>query len=324
MSKLASIKKPVENEMRRFEGFFNDTLKSDVPLLKIILNYIIRRKGKQMRPLLVFLSAGLNGPVNESTYIAATFIELLHTATLVHDDVVDNAQERRGALSINALWNSKIAVLVGDYLLTQGLLISIRENRTDLLELISEAVQAMSEGELLQLQKARKLNITEEVYFQVIKMKTAALIAACTACGTASVTDNQEKIKTMKELGENIGISFQIRDDLLDYRGNGLTGKPEGNDIREKKITLPLIHALEQVSGTEKKRILGIMKEKKKSARQVKEVIDFVTENGGMNYAEMMMDKYRDKAFAILDTFPDSEYRRSMQEFIDYTTARLK
>ncbi|MEZ5010858.1 MAG: polyprenyl synthetase family protein [Bacteroidales bacterium] len=169
MSKLASIKKPVENEMRRFEGFFNDTLKSDVPLLKIILNYIIRRKGKQMRPLLVFLSAGLNGPVNESTYIAATFIELLHTATLVHDDVVDNAQERRGALSINALWNSKIAVLVGDYLLTQGLLISIRENRTDLLELISEAVQAMSEGELLQLQKARKLNITEEVYFQVIK-----------------------------------------------------------------------------------------------------------------------------------------------------------
>ena len=324
MSKLASIKRPVEDEMRRFEGFFNDTLKSDVPLLKIILNYIIRRKGKQMRPLLVFLSAGLNGPINDSTYIAATFIELLHTATLVHDDVVDNAQERRGALSINALWNSKIAVLVGDYLLTQGLLISIRENRTDLLELVSEAVQAMSEGELLQLQKARKLNITEEVYFQVIKMKTAALIAACTACGTASVTDNQDKIKTMKELGENIGISFQIRDDLLDYRGNGLTGKPEGNDIREKKITLPLIHALEQVSGSEKKRILGIMKEKKKSARQVKEVIDFVTDNGGMSYAEMMMDKYRDKAFAILDTFPDSEYRRSMQEFIDYTTARLK
>jgi octaprenyl-diphosphate synthase len=324
MSKLGSIKKPVENEMRQFEGFFNETLKSDVPLLKIILNYILRRKGKQMRPLLVFLSAGLNGKINESTHIAATFIELLHTATLVHDDVVDDSRERRGALSINALWNSKIAVLVGDYLLTQGLLISIRKNRTDLLEIMSEAVQAMSEGELLQLQKSWKLNITESVYFQIITMKTAALIAACTASGTASVSDNPDTIKTMKELGENIGISFQIRDDLLDYKGNGLTGKPEGNDIREKKITLPLIYALDQVSSGERKRILAIIKTKKKTSAQVKEVIRFVTDNGGLEYSEMMMEKYRDKAFAILDTYPDTQFRKAMKEFIDYTTARLK
>jgi len=324
MSKLSSIKKPVEEEMRRFEGFFNDIMKSDVPLLKIILNYILRRKGKQMRPMLVFLSAGLNGTINESSYIAATFIELLHTATLVHDDVVDDSQERRGALSINALWNSKIAVLVGDYLLSQGLLISVRKNRTDLLEIMSEAVQAMSEGELLQLQKSRKLNITEEVYFQIIKMKTAALIAACTASGTASVSTDPETIRTMKDLGENIGVSFQIRDDLLDYRGNGLTGKPEGNDIREKKITLPLIHALQQVSNGERKRILSIIRQKKKSAREVRSVVDFVIENGGIDYAETMMEKYRDKALAILDTYPESDYRKSMKEFIDYTTARSK
>jgi len=324
MSKLSSIKKPVEEEMRRFEGFFNDTLKSDVPLLKIILNYILRRKGKQMRPMLVFLSAGLNGTINESSYIAATFIELLHTATLVHDDVVDDSQERRGALSINALWNSKIAVLVGDYLLSQGLLISVRKNRTDLLEIMSEAVKAMSEGELLQLQKSRKLNITEEVYFEIIKMKTAALIAACTASGTASVTSDPEIIRNMKDLGENIGVSFQIRDDLLDYHGNGLTGKPEGNDIREKKITLPLIHALQQVSNGERKRILSIIRQKKKSAKEVRSVVEFVIDNGGIAYAQTMMEKYRDKALAILDTYPDSEYRRSMKEFIDYTTARSK
>jgi len=324
MSKLDSIKKPVEQEMRHFEGFFNETLKSDIPLLRIILNYILRRKGKQMRPMLVFLSAGLNGTINESSYIAATFIELLHTATLVHDDVVDDSQQRRGALSINALWNSKIAVLVGDYLLSQGLLISVRKNRTDLLEIMSEAVQAMSEGELLQLQKSWKLNITEEVYFKIIRMKTAALVAACTASGTASVTSDPESIRTMKDLGENIGISFQIRDDLLDYCGNGLTGKPEGNDIREKKITLPLIHALQQVSNGERRRILSIIRQRKKSSKEVRSVVGFVTDNGGIEYAEMMMGKYRDKALAILDTYPDSEYRNSMRAFIDYTTSRSK
>jgi octaprenyl-diphosphate synthase len=324
MSKLRSIRKPVEDEMQRFEGYFNDTLKSDVPLLKIILNYILRRKGKQMRPLLVFISAGLNGTINESTFVAATLIELLHTATLVHDDVVDDSHERRGALSINALWNSKIAVLAGDYMLSQGLLISVRKNRFDLLELVSEAVQSMSEGELLQLQKSRKLNITEDVYFEIIRMKTASLIAACTACGTSSVTDDPEQIRIMKELGENIGVAFQIRDDLLDYTGNGLTGKPGGNDIREKKITLPLIHALEQVSSAERRRIMSILKQKRKSGREVNAIISFVEENGGLSYAETMMEKYHDKALAILDTFPESGYRDSMREFIDFTTLRNK
>ncbi|HEN21147.1 MAG TPA: polyprenyl synthetase family protein [Desulfobacteraceae bacterium] len=324
MSKLSSIRKPVDAEMRAFERYFNNTLQTNVPLLKIILNYIIRRKGKQMRPLLVFLSAGLNGSINEATYVAATFIELLHTATLVHDDVVDNARERRGALSINALWNSKIAVLTGDYLLSQGLLISVEKNRYDMLEIVSEAVQAMSEGELLQLQKARKLNITEDIYFEIIRMKTAALIAACTACGTVSVTDDPEMIKLMKDLGENIGMAFQIRDDLFDYQDNGFTGKSAGNDIKEKKITLPLIHALQEVSGSERKRILNIVGKKKKTASQIKDVIDFVVNNGGTTYAENMMGKYRDKAFAILDTFDDSEMKSSMKEFITYTTSRAK
>ena len=324
MPKLKSIRKPVEAEMKEFERYFNNTLRTKVPLLKIILNYIIRRKGKQMRPMLVFLSAGLNGKINEATYVAATFVELLHTATLVHDDVVDNAKERRGALSINALWNSKIAVLTGDYLLAQGLLIGIEKNRFDMLEIMSEAVQSMSEGELLQLQKSRKLNITEDVYFEIIKMKTASLISACTACGTISVTDDPGRIRLMKDLGENIGIAFQIRDDLFDYQDNGLTGKSAGNDIIEKKMTLPLIHALQQVRSSESKRILNIVGSKKKSSAEIREVIDFVIKNGGTDYANDMMVKYRDKAFAILDTFIDSDMKSSMKEFITFTTSRAK
>ena len=244
MSSLSSIKKPVEKDMSSFEAYFNKTMRSEIPLLKIILNYILRRKGKQMRPLLVFLAARLNGEICEATFVAATLIELLHTASLVHDDVVDDAQERRGALSINALWNSKIAVLVGDYLLTRGMQICIEKNRYDMLEIVSEAVKSMSEGELLQLQKSRKLNIKEEDYYKIISMKTAAIISACTACGARSVTGDTETILIMKDFGENIGIAFQIRDDLLDYDGNGLTGKAPGNDIKEKKITLPLIYAL--------------------------------------------------------------------------------
>jgi octaprenyl-diphosphate synthase len=324
MSRLSSIRKPVEKEMKEFEAYFNSTLQTSVPLLKIILNYIIRRKGKQMRPLLVFLSAGLNGKITESTFVAATFSELLHTATLVHDDVVDNSRERRGALSVNALWNSKIAVLTGDYLLSQGLLISVRKNSYEMLEIVSEAVQAMSEGELLQLQKSRKLNITEDVYFDIIKMKTASLIAACTACGTRSVTDNDDVVRDMKTFGENIGIAFQIRDDLFDYHDTGLVGKPAGNDIREKKITLPLIHALEQVPSIERRKILGIMKQNRKTSSEVKKVIGFVKDNGGLSYAESMMEKYRDKAMAFIDTYPESEFKASLKNFVDYTTSRIK
>ena len=321
---LTRIKKPIEKEMAAFEAYFNKTMRSEIPLLNIILNYILRRKGKQMRPLLVFLTAKLNGAIGESTYVAATFIELLHTASLVHDDVVDDAHERRGALSINALWNSKIAVLVGDYMLSKGMLISVEKNRFDMLEIVSEAVKSMSEGELLQLQKSRKLNLTEIDYFKIIISKTAALLSACTACGAKSVTDDPDTILLMKELGENIGIAFQIRDDLLDYEGTGLTGKTVGNDIKEKKITLPLIHALEQAANSKKRHILGILKNKKKTKSEINEVINFVSEYGGMDYAEIKMNQYRDKALAILDSYPDSEVKDSLKEFVYYTTSRKK
>jgi Geranylgeranyl pyrophosphate synthase len=324
MSALTGIKKPVEVEMAEFELYFSRTMRSDIPLLNIILNYILRRKGKQMRPLLVFLTARLNGEIVESTYIAATCIELLHTASLVHDDVVDDANERRGFLSINALWNSKIAVLLGDYLLSTGMHICVEKSRYDMLEIISEAVKSMAEGELLQLQKARKLNIKEEDYYKIIISKTAALLSACTACGARSVTEDAETIQLMKDFGENIGIAFQIRDDILDYEGTGLTGKTVGNDIKEKKITLPLIHALEQSANSKKRHILNIVRSKKKTKAEISEVISFVMDYGGLEYAELKMNQYRDKALAILDSYTDSEVKESLREFVQYTTSRKK
>jgi octaprenyl-diphosphate synthase len=324
MSALTGIKKPVETEMAEFEVYFSRTMRSDIPLLNIILNYILRRKGKQMRPLLVFLTAKLNGEIAESTYIAATCIELLHTASLVHDDVVDDASERRGSLSINALWNSKIAVLLGDYLLSTGMHICVEKSRYDMLEIISEAVKSMSEGELLQLQKARKLNIKEEDYYKIIISKTAALLSACTACGARSVSDDSETIQLMKDFGENIGVAFQIRDDILDYEGTGLTGKTVGNDIKEKKITLPLIHSLEQSSNSKKRHILNIVKSKKKTKSEISEVISFVKEYDGLEYSELKMNQYRDKALAILDSYADSEVKESLREFVQYTTSRKK
>jgi octaprenyl-diphosphate synthase len=310
--------------MDEFEAYFRRTMRSEIPLLNIILNYILRRKGKQMRPLLVFLTAKLNGEIAESTYIAATCIELLHTASLVHDDVVDDAHERRGSLSINALWNSKIAVLLGDYLLSTGMHICVEKSRYDMLEIISEAVKSMSEGELLQLQKARKLNIKEEDYYKIIVSKTAALLSACTACGARSVSEDAETIQQMKEFGENIGLAFQIRDDILDYEGTGLTGKTVGNDIKEKKITLPLIHALENAANSKKRHILNIVKSRKKTRSDIAEVISFVSEYGGIEYAEVKMNQYRDKALAILDSYPESEVKESLRDFVRYTTSRKK
>jgi octaprenyl-diphosphate synthase len=324
MSALTGIKKPVETEMAEFERYFGRTMRSDIPLLNIILNYILRRKGKQMRPLLVFLTAKLNGKIVESTYIAATCIELLHTASLVHDDVVDDAHERRGSLSINALWNSKIAVLLGDYLLSSGMHICVEKSRYDMLEIISEAVKSMSEGELLQLQKARKLNIREEDYYKIIISKTAALLSACTACGAKSVSEDLETIQLMKDFGENIGIAFQIRDDILDYEGTGLTGKTVGNDIKEKKITLPLIYALEQSANSKKRHIINIVRNKKKTKAEINEVIAFVMDYGGLEYSELKMNQFRDKALAILDSYPDSEVKESLKEFVNYTTSRKK
>src|SRR4030042_1269968 len=299
MSILTEIRKPVGKEMDEFESYFSKTMKSDIPLLKIILNYILRRKGKQMRPLLVFLTAGLNGKISEPTYVAATCIELLHTASLVHDDVVDDARERRGSLSINALWNSKTAVLVGDYMLSKGLLVCVEKTRYDMLEIVSEAVKSMTEGELLQIQKARRMNIKEEDYFKIITSKTAAFLSACTATGARSVTEDTDTIQAMKDLGDNIGIAFQIRDDLLDYEANGLTGKIAGNDIKGSKITLPLIHALENASNSRKRHVLSILKSRKKTKEEINEVIEFVTASGGPEYAESKMNLYRDKALAI-------------------------
>jgi octaprenyl-diphosphate synthase len=324
MSILTEIRKPVEKEMDEFESYFNKTMKSEIPLLKIILNYILRRKGKQMRPLLVFLTARLNGTISEATFVAATMIELLHTASLVHDDVVDDAHERRGAISINALWNSKIAVLVGDYMLSKGLLISVEKARYDMLEIVSEAVKSMAEGELLQLQKARKLNIKEDDYYKIIISKTAALISACTATGAISVTEDPDTIQLMKDFGENIGISFQIRDDILDYEANGFTGKIIGNDIKERKITLPLIHALELASSSQKRQIMSVVKSRKKTKAEIDEVIRFVTASGGLEYAEFKMNQYRDKALAILDSYPASEVKESLKRFVNFTTSRNK
>jgi octaprenyl-diphosphate synthase len=324
MSALSDIKKPVETEMRQFESYFRRTLQSDIPFFHLILNNIIRRKGKQMRPLLVFLTAKLNGTVSETTFVAATLIELLHTATLVHDDVVDDASERRGLPSINVLYNSKIAVLLGDYLLAQGLLISVEKQGYNMLGIVSEAVKEIVKGELVQLQKTRKLDIREEDYFRIIRMKTAALISACTACGASSVTDDRETIARMKEFGENLGVAFQIKDDLLDYAGDGLTGKREGNDIKEKKITLPLIHALREAGPVKRRNIIRILRRKKKGRREISEVIAFVRENNGLEYAGTKMKEYSDRALRILETYPDSETKSALTEFVIYSTLRKK
>ncbi len=324
MAGLSDIKKPVADEMRHFESYFRRTLQSDIPFFHLILSNVIRRKGKQMRPLLVFLTANLNGTINETTFVAATFIELLHTATLVHDDVVDDAVERRGLPSINVLYNSKIAVLLGDYLLAQGLLISVEKQKFNMLGIVSDAVREIVKGELLQLHKTRKLDISEEDYFSIIRMKTAALLAACTACGASSVSDDPQLIEQMKELGENIGMAFQIKDDLLDYSGFGLTGKKEGNDIKEKKITLPLIHALKSARAAERRHILRVLRKRKKGDREIREVISFVRKYDGLEYAESVMKEYSAKAIEILQTYPDSETKSALMKFITYSTLRRK
>jgi octaprenyl-diphosphate synthase len=275
-----------------------------------------------MRPLLVFLAAKLNGTINETTYVAATFIELLHTATLVHDDVVDDASERRGLKSINALYNSKIAVLVGDYLLAQGLLISVEKNKFNMLGIVSAAVKEIVKGELVQLQKTRKLDIKEKDYFRIITMKTAALISACTACGASSVTENEETIARMKSFGENVGIAFQIKDDLLDYSGSNMTGKREGNDIKEKKITLPLIHALREAGPIDRRKIIRILRKKKKGRKEIQGVIDFVKSHKGLEYAESKMQEYSDRAIHLLDNYPESETKSALIEFVIFSTLR--
>ena len=322
MATLSGIREPVEKEMAQFESFFFDTMKSNIPFLRTILNYVIRRKGKQMRPLLVLLSAAINGNINESTYVAATMIELLHTASLVHDDVVDDADERRGAPSIKALWNSRIAVLLGDYLLSRGLLVSVDSGRFDMLKIISEAVQSMTQSELIQIQKIKKFNTTEKEYFDIISGKTAALISACTATGTLSVTGEIQTINLMRDFGQNIGIAFQIKDDLLDYSTKGFTGKNTRNDIREGKLTLPLIHSLKKASFIDQRKIIPVIKNKNKTEKDISRIVDFVLSNGGIEYTETQMTLYTEKALGCLSEYPESPYKQSLIDFINYSVTR--
>mgnify|MGYP001117393228 CR=1 FL=1 len=325
MKAVEQIKFPITKEMELFEEKFKDSMLSNVPLLNRITYYIVRRKGKQMRPMFVFLVAKMvsNGKFSERTYRGASVIELIHTATLVHDDVVDDSNRRRGFFSINALWKNKIAVLVGDFLLSKGLLLSIDNDDFDILKLISVAVREMSEGELLQIEKARRLDITEEVYFEIILQKTATLIAACCAIGAASVGAEEEEIKKLHEFGELIGIAFQIKDDLFDYSESNI-GKPTGIDIKEQKMTLPLIYTLNNCSEKDKKWLINSVKKHNTNKQRVKEVISFVKENGGIEYTISKMKTYQNKALAILNSYPDSEYKESLKTMINYVVERKK
>jgi octaprenyl-diphosphate synthase len=311
----------INEELSIFEKKFAEAAKSKVPLLDRIMQYIIRRKGKQLRPMFVFLSAKLHAPINESTYRAASLVELLHTATLVHDDVVDESLERRGFFSINAIWKNKIAVLVGDYLLSKGLLLSTTNKEFQHLEILSDAVRKMSEGELLQLEKSRKLNLDESIYFEIITNKTASLLASACAVGTYTTTQNLETTEIMRNFGEKVGIAFQIKDDLFDY-GTEKVGKPTGNDIREKKLTLPLIYTLNKVDKSIRKQLIYILKNKHKNQTQINFVIDKVIEAGGIDYATNKMIAFRDEALSILHQFDKTPVRDELESLVRFTTDR--
>jgi octaprenyl-diphosphate synthase len=322
VNSIDKIKLPIKEEMDHFEDKFRDSMKSSVPLLDKITHYIVKRKGKQIRPMFVFLTAKALGGINESTHRGAALIELLHTATLVHDDVVDEAYERRGFFSINALWKNKIAVLVGDYLLSRGLLLAIDNEEFRQLHIVSGAVRQMSEGELLQIEKSRGVNMDEGVYFDIIRQKTATLIASCCACGAASAGADDETIEKMRVIGEQIGIAFQIKDDLFDYGLGGKIGKPTGNDIRERKSTLPLIYAINNSKNG--KEILRIVKREKKSREDVQKVIAFVLDSGGIAYAEERMRSIAHQALTGIETLPENEARESLKSLIQYTIDREK
>lgn len=324
MSALDKIKAPIVDDLSKFEEYFSASLKSKIPLLTIITNYILRRKGKMMRPMLVLLTAKLNGEINESSHNAAAMIELLHTATLVHDDVVDESYMRRGYFSINALWNSKIAVLLGDFLYAKGLLLAVDNKEFDLLHIVADTAKEMSEGELLQIQKARKLDISEDLYFEIIKKKTASLIASCAAAGASSVNTSKKVVADMKLFGEKLGIAFQIKDDLIDFDLKNNSGKPSGNDLKEKKLTLPLIYALQQAAVQDKKKIISLINKKVDKKETVLFVIDFVVKHGGIDYAMNKMNEYKNSALAHLDNYPDCDAKISLREFVEYVVNREK
>ncbi|MDN3666682.1 polyprenyl synthetase family protein [Algibacter miyuki] len=325
MKIVEQIKQPIAYEMDLFEQKFQLSMASKVALLNRITHYIVNRKGKQMRPMFVFLVSKMvsNGEVSERTYRGASVIELIHTATLVHDDVVDDSNRRRGFFSVNALWKNKIAVLIGDYLLSKGLLLSIDNNDFDLLKIISIAVREMSEGELLQIEKARKLDITEAVYYEIIRQKTATLIAACCSLGAASVKPESEHVETMRKFGELIGMAFQIKDDLFDY-SDAQIGKPTGIDIKEQKMTLPLIYVLNQASKKDKKWLINSIKNHNKDTKRVKEVIGFVKDNGGLDYAIDKMKGYQMEALELLAKYPESDYKNSLKLMVNYVIDRKK
>ena len=321
MKVIEQLKQPIREELERFEGRFSNAMTSKIALLNRITHYIVNRKGKQMRPMFVFLAAKLLGTTNERTYRAASVIELIHTATLVHDDVVDDSNKRRGFFSINALWKNKIAVLVGDYLLSKGLLLCIDHKDFDFLEIISTAVREMSEGELLQIEKARSLDIDEEVYYEVIRKKTATLIASCCALGACSVNASEVDVEKMRSFGEKIGMAFQIKDDLFDY-GKRRIGKPTGIDIRERKMTLPLIHVMETCSSSERRWLKRNVKKYNTNRKKVNEIIEFVKSKGGLDYAVDKMHAFQNEANLILNTFPESDAKDSLQKLVSYVIDR--
>ena len=321
---IDQIKKPINTELEVFEKTFKEVVKSNVSLLDIITRYIVKSKGKQMRPMFVFLTAKMLGQANESSQRAAALIELLHTATLVHDDVVDDSNRRRGFFSINALWKNKVAVLVGDFLLSKGMLLALESKDYDLLEIVSHATRQMSEGELLQIEKARRLDITEEVYFDVIKKKTASLIASCCAAGAASVNVSLEDVQRMHDFGEHVGIAFQIRDDLFDFQLNNKSGKPVGGDIKEKKMTLPLIYMLNNMSLVERKKTILKIKFQSGKTKTVEEIIKQVNASGGMEYAEQKMEYHLNKALGLLESQEDNEYKKALVGLVNYAINRKK
>lgn len=306
---VSDIKAPIAKELEVFEKMFRGSMKTSVPLLDTIMNYIVRRKGKQVRPMFVLYSAALFGPISERTYRGASLVELLHTATLVHDDVVDDSYKRRGFFSINALWKNKIAVLVGDFLLSKGLLLAVENKDFDLLEILSNAVREMSEGELLQLERARFMDVTEEVYFQIITKKTASLIASCCAIGAATNTTSTDTIEKMRKFGELIGLAFQIRDDLFDF-GDNKSGKPAGIDIKEKKLTLPLIYAFSKCSGSEVRRIKNLIRSKTPDKQKISEVLQFIKQYGGLKYSRNKMTELKNEAFELLEQATEPGQRR--------------
>lgn len=323
MASVKQIMAPITSEMSEFETRFRASMKSKVPMLDKVTHYIIRRKGKQMRPMFIFLTAKMLGDVNDKTYDGATLVELLHTASLVHDDVVDDANERRGFFSVNALWKNKIAVLVGDYMLSKVLLLSIEKNNTHLLEVVARAVKEMSEGELLQIEKARKLDITEEIYFDVIRQKTASLISTCCELGALSV-DRIDQRENMREFGELIGIAFQLKDDIFDYGEPGQIGKPTGLDIRERKMTLPLIYVLNTAPEEVKKELINIVKNHNENPKKVRRAVSLVIEYGGIEYAHKRMLEYKEKALSLIEDIPNSESKESVIGLVEYTTTRKK